>query len=163
MQADLWLLLAQCVSHPQRDAHFLPYREKCTSAIQGPFLGRDYLLLVTLTASVYNRHGCCASVEPQWSGVFKKLMQSQAENYYLQVNVKLHAAFLESDHLPPAQSDMSTVQCSPIGMFQPHTQHISWKIRSHSAWITITNVRTTMYEPENVRAWAFVQLDVLSH
>lgn len=75
-------------------------------------------------------------------------MHSQAENYYLQVNVKMHAAFLASDHLSPAQSDMGAVQCTPIGMFQPHAQHISLKIRSHSAWIAITNVRTTAYAPE---------------
>lgn len=91
---------------------------------------------------------CCASAEPRWGGVFKKLLRSQAESYYLQVAVKLHAAFLESDHLSPARGDTSTVKCSPIGMFQPHAQHISLKIRSHSAWITITNVRRTMYAPE---------------
>lgn len=49
-----------------------------------------------------------AAVEPEWSGVFKKPLQSQAKNYYLQLNVKLHTAFLESHHLSPARSDMST-------------------------------------------------------
>lgn len=150
MQAELWLLLAQCVSHPG-DAHFLPYREKCKPAIREPFLCRYYLLLVTFgnvsLEQTWKQH-CCASVEPRWSGVFKKLLQSQAESYYLQVNVKLHAAFLDLDHLSLARSDMSTVKCSPIGMFQPHAQHISLKIISHSAWITITNVRKTMYAPE---------------
>lgn len=67
MQAELWLLLAQCVSHPQGDARFLPYREKRKPATQGPFLGR-YRSLVTFTnvtlQQTWKQH-CCASVE--WS------------------------------------------------------------------------------------------------
>lgn len=99
MQAELWLLLAQCVSHPQGDARFLPYREKCKSATQGPFLWRYDLSLVTFRnvalEQTWKQHRC-ASVEPQWSGVFKKLLQSQAKNDYLLGNVKLHAAFFFS-------------------------------------------------------------------
>lgn len=120
-------MLAQCVSHPQGDARFLPYSEKRKPVMQGE-------ILVTLVVCYCSKRDSRTDMETALLCVSAASVD-KPDSKLRCLQVKLH----ELDRLSPAQRDMNTLKCSPVSMFEPHANHIYVLIVSHSACIPITN------------------------
>lgn len=103
MSAELWLLLAPWASHPRGDAHFLPCSENVSLWRRGPFLQHCFSSFVTfrnVTLEQTWKQLCWASAEPPF---FRKCWKASFKMTLSEVNVEVHVAFSELEHLSVAQ------------------------------------------------------------